>query len=74
MNIYETVVAKSSVKELEELISNMAAETEKYRNAFYAAKAFIDCHVADPDITIEMQQKYDLYQIAKRGCWVNITE
>lgn len=35
-----------------------------YKEAFEAAKAFIDSHVADPDITSEMVEKYSKYQNA----------
>ena len=34
---------------------------QKYKKAFEAAKAFIDSHVADPDITDEMMDKYSKY-------------
>jgi hypothetical protein len=68
MDIYKTVIEKSTPDELAELIKNMATETDKYRTAFYAAKAFIDSHVADPDLTPEMVEKYDLYHVAIRGC------
>ena len=47
---------------------NMKSESEKYRAAFYAAKAFIDCHTADPDATPEMCEKYKLYHCAIRDC------
>ncbi len=36
-----------------------------YKEAFEAAKAFIDCHIADPDITDEMCAKYHAYLKAK---------
>jgi hypothetical protein len=68
MDIYQTVIDKSSPKELADLIRDMAAETEKYRIAFCAAKAFIDSHAGDPDQTSEMCEKYDLYNVAIRGC------
>jgi hypothetical protein len=67
MDIYKTLIEKSTPDELAELIKNMSAESEKYRNAFLAAKAFIDSHAADPDITQEMCEKYDLYICALRG-------
>ena len=35
-----------------------------YKEAFEAAKAFIDSHAADPDITSEMVEKYAAYQEA----------
>jgi hypothetical protein len=35
-----------------------------YKEAFEAAKAFIDSHAADPDLTAEMIDKYAHYQIA----------
>ena len=68
MDIYKIIIEKSTQEELAELIKNMSAETEKYRTAFYAAKAFIDSHAADPDLTPEMCEKYDLYHVAIRGC------
>ena len=34
----------------------------KYAHAFKAAQAFIDSHVADPDITNEMCETYAKYQ------------
>jgi len=37
-------------------------QLEAMREAFMAAKAFIDCHVADPDITAEMIKAYTAYQ------------
>ena len=35
-----------------------------YKEAFEAAKAFIDSHVADPDISGEMCDRYAEYQDA----------
>jgi len=35
-----------------------------YKEAFEAAKAFIDVHAGDPDITSEMVDKYAKYQEA----------
>jgi transcription initiation factor IIE alpha subunit len=67
MDIYKTLIEKSTDDELAELIKNMAAEIEKYRTAFYAAKKFIDCHAADPGLTPEMAEAYDLYNVAIRG-------
>ena len=67
MNIYEVLIEKSTPQELAELIKNMAAESDQYRSAFYAAKTFIDSHAADPDITPEMGKAYDLYIVASRG-------
>lgn len=68
MDIYKTVIKNSTTDEIAELIKNMADETEKYRNALYAAKAFIDCNVSDPNITTEIQDKYALYEASIRGC------
>jgi hypothetical protein len=68
MSIYKTIIYNSTPEELTVLIKDMAAETEKYRNAFYAAKTFIDSHEADPDLTPEMCKTYELYQLAIRGC------
>lgn len=39
-------------------------QLEAMRKAFNSAKAFIDSHVADPDITSEMMEKYADYQKA----------
>ncbi len=33
-------------------------------DALHAAKAFIDCHVGDPDITDEMSKRYEEYNNA----------
>ena len=35
-----------------------------YVEAFEAARAFIDCNVADPDITQKMRESYKKYQEA----------
>lgn len=35
---------------------------QRLESAFIAAKAFIDSHVADPDITGEMAANYEAYQ------------
>ena len=67
MDVLETIIRKSTPDELAELIKNMSAETEIYKKAFYAAKAFIDSHVADPDITPEMRETHDLYVSALRA-------
>lgn len=64
MNIYELAIAKSTPEEVAKLVQDMADETEKYRKAFYAAKGFIDSHVADPDMTDEMIEKYREYEDA----------
>ena len=65
MNIYELVIAKATPEEAAKLVQDMAEETEKYRKAFETARAFIECHVADPDITDEMIEKYSAYNEAK---------
>ena len=41
-----------------------AAEIQALRDAVKEAKAFIDCHAADPDITPGMVEKYAAYQAA----------
>lgn len=33
----------------------------QYKELFFAAKAFIDCHAADPDLTNEMCDRYREY-------------
>ena len=35
-----------------------------YKEAFETAKAFIDCHAGDPDLTSKMVEKYAEYQEA----------
>ena len=47
-----------AVKELHERATKAEAERDALRAAFDAACAFIDSHVADPDITAEMAAKY----------------
>ena len=66
IDIYKTVIETSTPDELALLLEEMTAEFQKYRRAFWAAKTFIDSHVADPDITQEMREKYDLYLSALR--------
>lgn len=39
----------------------------RLETAFLAAKAFIDSHVADPDITPKMEKAYAAYQRAARA-------
>lgn len=67
MNLYQLAIAKSTPEEAAKLIEDMAAETEQYRKAFYAARAFIRCHAANPDLTNEMVEKYAEYQEASKG-------
>ena len=38
-----------------------------YHSAFEAAKAFIESHAADPDLTAEMCDKYKDYQMALKA-------
>jgi hypothetical protein len=45
----------------------LTAENAKLRVAFLAAHAFIESHVADPDITENMATKYAAYQAASKG-------
>ena len=66
-NIYQLAIAKATPEEAAKLIEDMAAETERYRKAFCAARAFIRSHAADPDITEEMVEKYAEYQEAAKG-------
>lgn len=49
------------IAKLEERNDQLTEERDRYREAFYAAKAFIDSHVADPDITDEMCVAYRKY-------------
>lgn len=46
------------------LMDEFIREAEKLDAAFKAAKAFIDSHVADPDLTNEMIEKYAAYEEA----------
>ena len=39
---------------------------QRMESALIAAKAFIECHAADPDITDEMCKAYDKYKSAVR--------
>ena len=66
-NIYQLAIAKSTPEEAAKLIEDMAAETERYRKAFCAARAFIRCHAGDPDLTPEMVKKYAEYEEASKG-------
>ena len=65
MNIYELAIAKSTPKEVATLVQATAEDAEKYRKAFEAARAVIECHVADPNLTEEMIEKYAAYNEAK---------
>lgn len=56
--------ATSFARKLERERDEAREQLEAMREAFNAAKAFIDCHVADPDITAEMVQTYAAYQDA----------
>jgi len=42
-------------------IANHFNVNQEYKNLFEAAKAFIDCHAGDPDMTNEMIEKYSEY-------------
>lgn len=46
------------------LMDDFIRDAEKLDAAFYAAKAFIDSHFADSDISDEMVEKYAAYQKA----------
>lgn len=48
----------------EHVVQRVKEKLEAMRSAFMAAKAFIDCHAADPDITSEMVEAYAGYQDA----------
>lgn len=67
MDIYDLAVAEATPEELAELLREMTAETARYRDAFHAAKAFIDSHAADPDLTSEMVKRYEEYNDARKG-------
>jgi len=67
MNICQLAIAKATPEEAAQLIEDMATETERYRKAFLAARAFIRCHAGDPDPTPEMVEKYAEYQEAAKG-------
>ena len=54
--------ATSFARKLERERDEAREQLEAMREAFMAAKAFIDCHVADPDITAEMIKAYTAYQ------------
>ena len=56
------VVEKSDIEALLNEIDGLVEYIEYLESAFYAAKAFIDCHAGDPDITSEMIEKYQEYQ------------
>lgn len=43
---------------------NLYQKAMKLETAFKAAKAFIESHAADPDLTAEMVEKYAAYQEA----------
>ncbi len=43
------------------LIDALEDEVNLYKSAFTAAQAFIDSHVADPDITNEMRERFNEY-------------
>jgi hypothetical protein len=67
MDIYELAIANATKEEAAQLLREMTEETNRYRKAFYAAKAFIDSHAADPELTAEMVEKYAEYQEASNG-------
>jgi len=49
-------------EKMSEALTSKDAQIVALREAFYAAKAFIDCHAADPDLTSEMCKNYATYQ------------
>ena len=46
------------------MVDEFIREVEKSDKALKAAKAFIECHAADPDITEEMRKTYSEYEQA----------
>jgi|JFJP01.1.fsa_nt_gi cell division septum initiation protein DivIVA len=58
---------EETLESIEKRIAEAAAEMERYRKAFCAARAFIEVHVGDPDITPNMVHKYAEYQAACEG-------
>lgn len=67
MNLYDLIAQRSTPIEVATLLEEMTVETERYRKAFYAAKAFIESHVANDDMTEEMSQKHKAYIDASKG-------
>lgn len=65
-DIHDLAVAKATPEEMAQLLRDMTAECSRYREAFYAAKAFIESHAADPDLTSEMVERYAEYQEAAK--------
>lgn len=49
-------------EEIQAKLAEKDAQIAALREAFYAAKAFIDCHAAAPDLTSEMCKNYATYQ------------
>lgn len=47
-------------------VHNLEKKIELQKNALDAAVAFIESHVADPDITAEMRENYKIYQEAMK--------
>lgn len=58
---YENVT-KAKTTSAGRSLMEISPKVKDIENAFLAAKAFIDCHSADPDITQEMRDKYSEYQ------------
>lgn len=67
MDVHEYIVAKSTPEELAQLLRDMSAGTERYREAFYAAKAFIEYLPGVPVPTREMVKLYEDYCVASKG-------
>ena len=47
MNTYEHLVRKSTPDELAKLIYDMTQESNRYRGAYYAAKAVIEAYTSE---------------------------
>lgn len=67
MSLFEFIAQRATPIEVAKLLEEMTAETERYQKAFYAAKALIESHVADHDMTEEMSQKHKAYIDASKG-------
>lgn len=66
MNIYDHIVNISTPNELARLLHDMSDETARYRDAYYAAKAFIEASVSE-DPPENSGELYDKFIEAGRG-------
>lgn len=57
----ETYLTREDAGQIGGWIKSLLAENTRLTNAFKAAKAFIESHAADPDITAEMVDKFSKY-------------